>query len=105
MRRIIKSILPILSRTQNTQSENQKISYWLEKLFTQEKAENEKRHNSIEENSKSHLTSNSQIPSPPQKIKQSTEELGFEDAQKSRAKKIELDKHTLEDMIKNSNQI
>lgn len=35
MRRLITSIIPILSRSQDQQSENKKISYWLEKLFNQ----------------------------------------------------------------------
>lgn len=87
--------------TPSKQNEAKKISYWLEKLFKQEKAQ------IVAEQSGSQSNTNSTLTSLPdeQVIEKSSEEKGLDEAVKSQFKKTEGDRQTLEDMVNNSNRI
>lgn len=90
MRRLIKSIIPMLSHSQDRQFENKKVSYWLEKLFNQTREMQD--------------SSPKQI-SPSIKTIQSSEEKGLDQAVKDHADKAEKNRQSVEDMVSNSNRI
>jgi len=101
MKGIIKKIFPIFPSTQGQQSENQKVSYWLEKLFNQGK-DKEKR--VLKEQPKTQVSAPNQIFSNT-KIEQTSEEKGLEQAIKNHADKAEKNRQAVEDMVKNSNRV
>ncbi len=68
------------------QKENNKVSYWLNKLFNQEKEKNKQILNNISEN-KSIINKEKQI------------------SNINQVKKVEADKHVISDMVQNSNDI
>ena len=68
------------------QKENNKVSYWLNKLFNQEKEKNKQILNNISEN-KSIINIEKQI------------------SNINQVKKVEADKHVISDMVQNSNDI
>lgn len=97
MRADLKTIFSKISIPYSDKIETEKISYWLEKLFRQEKEEIEKRDDqarTVEEPSNTI----------PNMTEQSTEEKGVEEAVQSQVKKTEIDKHKLENMVTDSNQ-
>jgi hypothetical protein len=102
MRRLIASILPIISpQSQDQQPENKKIIYWLEKLFNQRK-DKEKR--DLKEQVKIQSDVTNTIP-PTIKIEQSLEKKGLNQAVKNHADKAEKNRKAVEDMVSNSNRI
>ncbi len=102
MRRIIKTIFPISSRNQNKQSESQKVSYWLEKLFNQER---DREKGILEEETKTQVGASNQIFSDTHKIQQTTEEKGLEESVKNHARHREANRQSVEDMVNASNRI
>lgn len=101
MRRFITSILPLVTGSQDQQSESKKISYWLEKLFNQAK---DKEKIDKKEQDKTQSSDTNKIFSST-KIEQTSEEKGQEDAIKNHAQKTEENRQTVEDMVSNSNRI
>src|SRR5690348_10723106 len=102
MRRFITSILPIISpRSQDQQSENKKISYWLEKLFNQAR---DKERRDLKEQNKTGDSSPNKIYSGI-KTEQTPEEKGLDQAVKNHADKTEKNRQAVEDMVSNSNRI
>lgn len=101
MRRFIKSILPVRSPTQDQQSESQKVSYWLEKLFNQAR---DKENRDAKEISKVNI-SNTQERSPSKNVEQTSDEKGKNDAARSTAETTEKNRQTVEHMVSNSNRI
>jgi hypothetical protein len=101
MRRIIRAILPILSRSKDQKSESQKTSYWLKKLFNQTR-DIEKR-DTKEEQNKTQIGTNGIFSGT--KLEQTSEEKGIEQAVKNHAGKVEKNRQVVEDMVSNSNRI
>lgn len=94
MRKIIKTIFPIFSRTQNAHAESKKTSYWLEKLFNQ-----------VRDKEKGILEEQPKIPGQIGEIEQTSEEKGVEEAVKNHAGKAEENRQAVEDMVSSSNRI
>lgn len=105
MRRFIKSILPILSRSQSILSEKKKISYWLEKLFNQarDKERRDFEQTKTQDDAPNKIFSDIKIVE--QTSEQTSEEKGLAEAIKNHAVKIEKNRQTVEDMVGNSNRI
>ncbi len=101
MRKIIKTIFPIFSRNQNQQFENKKISYWLEKLFNQER---NRKKRVLKEQTKTQVDTLSQI-FPAAKAEQTTKEEGLEEAVRNHAGQTEKNRQAVQDMVSNSNRI
>ena len=102
MRRIIKPIISILSRSEDrNKSESQKVSYWLEKLFNQAR---DKEQRDLKKQEKSQEITPSSI-SFENKKEQTSEEKGFNQAIKNHAEKAEKNRQAVEDMVTNSNRI
>ena len=83
------------------QTEIKKISYWLEKLFKQEKAQLEAEQSELQSNTNSAPISlaGEQI------MEKSSQEKGLDEAVKNQSTKTEGDRQTLEDMVNSSNRI
>ncbi|RJQ24445.1 hypothetical protein C4577_07740 [Candidatus Parcubacteria bacterium] len=102
MKRIIKTIFPIFSQSRYQQSENQKVSYWLEKLFNQER---KKEDVTLRDQTKTQMSAVNLVSSNAQNIKQTTEEKGLEEAIINHAGKAEKNRQAVEDMVNSSNRI
>ena len=101
MRRDIKSNSPTRSPSQDQQSESQKVSYWLEKLFNQAR---DKENRDAKERSEVNSSDINKI-STSKNVEQISGQKGKNDAVRSTAQKTEKDRITVEDMVSNSNRI
>jgi len=90
----LKTIFSNFSPRATDEVETKKISYWLERLFNQER-----------DKGKLVLKDQTKGPVSASKIEQTAEEKGLEEAVKSHAGKVEKSRQAVEDMVSNSNRI
>lgn len=88
--------------TNTDKTEGQGASYWLEKLFKQQR-DQEKR--TAEAQTQTQVSQPSQIPSETGETPQTTEEKGQEEAVKNLARNTEKNRQVVEDMVNSSNRI
>lgn len=108
MKTPLKTIFSKLPIRTSEQAENKKISYWLERLFNQEKERVEEKEKILKAQSELQSKANSAInrmSSYGKEEKQSSEEKGLEDAVENLSRKVELDRQKLKDMVASSNRI
>lgn len=101
------TIFPIVHQDITEQSENKKISYWLKKLFDQQKQKviDDKREKE-EAASKSEKQPSVENKSPPyvRELEKSPEQKGVDENVQSRSRKIENDRQLIKEMVKKSNR-
>lgn len=100
---MLRDLKTIFSRlpASSDKKETAKISYWLEKLFNQERKEIEKKELQTVQDSLQEVAPPTAIPLNEQTI----EEKGLEEAAKIQVEKTETDKNKLEKMLSDSNRI
>ncbi len=84
----------------NEENETKRINNQLEKLFDQESNKG-----ILKEGAETQINTSSQISSEDQKLEQTTEDKGLEEAVKSHAGKAEKNRQAVEDMVSNSNRV
>lgn len=113
--KVIMKINPItifkFTSYKSEKRETEKTSYWLQKLFKQEKEKVIEQERILQYDAESGINSNSfynqsaDITSPVEQVQNTPEEKGVDDAVRGLAKKSETDRQTLEGMVNNSNRV
>lgn len=100
MKMTINKSFSILKQNKNKKSENENITYWLEKLFKQNNFKSKAYLESRTKVSEKATKSNSDI-----SLIRIEEEKGRAEAIKNRANKAEKNRQAVEDMVRNSNRV